>query len=211
MESAKLNDDELRNLIFYGLKENGVDASDINSSKIESILVDYAAFCEQFQYHVIGELDIFERAACLLVAINRANLFSDKTLNASIAIDAAHKMCEKPYYYTGKGANIPVKLEEIDIKTIFENDMDTYNNVRNMRIQSLAYNEGSPLSYYLNLELFYRAAISLKHFHFPQTTSQSLDASVKEEPDKPSLDKKPKCKSIFARLFSKQGATKTTH
>lgn len=201
MEGANLSDEELKELIFYGLKENNVDASNIDISIIKSILIDYKLLCMESMQDVMGELDTFQRAACLLVAINRSNLLSDKKLKASIAVDVSNKMCEKPYCYTGKAANVPKKLEEVDIKEVFKNDMYSYNYTRNLRIQSLANEELSPKNYYLNLELFYIAAIHLKHFNCIPTNNYDLEKH-EDESSKNAFSTKQKIKSIFTRFFN---------
>lgn len=189
MDGAKLSKNELIDLIFYGLKENNVDAKDINCSEIESIIADYIMFCNHFQVayvrgeftYVRGELDTFKRAACLLVAINRGKLSKDKKLNASIALDTAYKMCEKPYWNVGKNFDIPKKLEEVEFKKSFENDMYAYNKSKGMLIDSLVYENGSPLSYNLNLELFYQVALELKHNPTQSMSNESQTKTVEEE------------------------------
>ena len=140
MKSAKLSKNELIDLIFYSLNENNVDIKNINRSEIESIFTDYIMFCNHFQTaYVRGELDTFKRAACLLVSINRGRLSKDKKTNASIALDAAYKMCEKPYWNVGENFDIPKKLEEVEFKKAFENNMYIYNKSKEMLIDSLVY------------------------------------------------------------------------
>lgn len=164
MNSAKLSNEEVKELIFYGLKENGIDIESVHPFKIKHVINKYLEFCSIFQgSYVIGELDTFKRAACLLVAINRANLSKDKRINASIALDSAYKMCEKPYWNVGENFDVPKKLEEVNFKECFEKDMYTYNHSKNMLIDSLVYENGEPISYHLNLELFYQVALQLKH------------------------------------------------
>ena len=164
MNSAKLSEEELRELIFYGLKENKIDIKNIHPFKIKCIINDYFKLCYYFQInYVIGELDTFKRAACLLVAVNGRSLSKDKRINASIALDIAYKMCEKPYWNVGKNFDIPEKLEEVNFKECFENDMDIYNKSKRMLTDSLVYEKGEPLNYHLNLELFYQLALQLKH------------------------------------------------
>ena len=164
MESSNLSKEELTNLIFYGLQENKLDILSVNHLKLQSILDDYYMFCNHFKVaYVIGELDTFKRAACLMVAINRGKLSHDKRLNASIAFDVAHKMCEKPYWNVGENYDIPKKLEEVNYKEVFVDNMDIYNTSKDMLVTSLIYENGVPLNYNLNLELFYQAAIMLKH------------------------------------------------
>lgn len=178
MKSAKLSKNELIDLIFYGVKENNVDAKNINRSVIESIISDYIMFCNYFQVsYVIGELDTFKRAACLLVAINRNKLTTKKELNASIALDTAYRMCEKPYWNVGDNYDVPKKLEEVDFKKAFEKNMEVYDKSKAMLIDSLIYENGSPLNYSLNLELFYQVALKLKH----QASGIELETSVVAE------------------------------
>lgn len=164
MESAKLSKDELIDIIFYALKKNNIDIREVSKNEIETIFIDYVMFCDHFQSaYVRGELDTFKRAACLLVAINRRYLSKDKRINASIALDAAYKMCEHPYWNVGENYNIPKKLEEVDFEKVFENNRYVYEKSKEMLIDSLVFEQGSPLSYHLNLELFYQVALELKH------------------------------------------------
>lgn len=142
-------------------------------------------FCDVFQgSYVIGELDTFKRVACLLVAINRVNLSKDKRINASIALDTAYKMCEKPYWNVGENFDVPKKIEEVNFKECFEKDMYTYNHSKNMLIDSLVYENGEPISYYLNLELFYRVAVELKKDQLKASIDNinNLSDYVVEEP-----------------------------
>lgn len=198
MESAELSKNELIDLIFYGIKENNVDIENINQSEIESIIREYITFCNHFQIaYVKGELDTFKRAACLLVAINRGELSRYKRVNASIALDAAYKMCEKPYWNVGENFDIPKKMEEVDYKKVFENNMDIYNYSKEMLIDSLVYENGVPLNYNLNLELFYYVALEIK-----KSKLNSLQSDQKiEEPKKLEKNKKKSKKlSLFQRL-----------
>ena len=122
MESANISREELKKLILYVIKENNVDIEKINNRRINSILDEYYSFCYYFKINYVrGELDTFKRAACLMVAINKGRIIPDKRLNASIAIDAAYKMCEKPYWNIGENCDIPKKLEEVDFKKVFKN------------------------------------------------------------------------------------------
>ena len=183
MKSAKLSKNELIDLIFYSLNENNVDIKNINRSEIESIFADYIMFCNHFQIaYVQGELDTFKRASGLLVAINRGKLSRDKKLNASIALDAAYKMCEKPYWNVGKNFDIPKKLEEVEFKKAFENNMYVYNKSKEMLIDSLVYENGLPLNYNLNLELLYQVALELKH-----NPIQSINSEIQEKSNEKEL------------------------
>lgn len=183
MKSANLSKNELIALIFYSLNENNIDIKNINRSEIESIFKDYIMFCNHFQIaYVQGELDTFKRASCLLVAINRGKLSRDKKLNASIALDAAYKMCEKPYWNVGENFDIQKKLEEVEFKKAFENNMYVYNKSKEMLIDSLVYENGLPLNYNLNLELLYQVALEL----IPNPI-QSMSSKIKEKSNEEEL------------------------
>ncbi len=204
MKSAKLSKNELIDLIFYSLNENNVDIKNINRSEIESIFADYIMFCNHFQIaYVQGELDTFKRAACLLVSINRGRLSKDKKTNASIALDAAYKMCEKPYWNVGENFNIPKKLEEVEFKKAFENNMYIYNKSKEMLIDSLVYENGSPLNYNLNLELLYQVALELKHNQIQSINNENQEKNIEEELSDSEVEKDIGRKRKILNLFKK--------
>ena len=204
MKSAKLSKNELIDLIFYSLNENNVDIKNINRSEIESIFADYIMFCNHFQIaYVQGELDTFKRAACLLVSINRGRLSKDKKTNASIALDAAYKMCEKPYWNIGENFDIPKKLEEVEFKKAFENNMYIYNKSKEMLIDSLVYENGSPLNYNLNLELLYQVALELKHNQIQSINSENQEKNIEEELSDSEIEKDIGRKRKILNLFKK--------
>lgn len=164
MKSAKLSEEEIIEIIYYAVKENNMDIKSISKDVLKLIIQEYIELCCVFQRnYVIGELDTFKRASCLLVAINKHRLCSDKRLNASIALDAAYKMCEKPYWNVGDNYDIPEKMEEVDFKKVFEDDMYVFNKSKEMLISSLLYENGVPFNYNMNLELLYQIAIEKKH------------------------------------------------
>lgn len=161
MENAKLSNEELKELIYYGASKNGVNLDNLKKYKINSIISKYCELCYYFEKnYIIGELDTFKRAACLLVAIYNLRLCSDNRINASIAVDASHKMCEKPYWNVGKNCDIPEKLEEVDFSKM---DKEIYDTSREMLIDSLLYSRPVPINYYNSLELLYRVALQEKH------------------------------------------------
>ena len=204
MKSAKLSKNELIDLIFYSLNENNVDIKNINRSEIETIFADYIMFCNHFQIaYVQGELDTFKRAACLLVSINRGRLSKDKKTNASIALDAAYKMCEKPYWNVGENFDIPKKLEEVEFKKAFENNMYIYNKSKEMLIDSLVYENGSPLNYNLNLELLYQVALELKHNQIQSINSENQEKNIEEELSDSEIEKDIGRKRKILNLFKK--------
>lgn len=162
MEGAKLNRNELNNLIVYSLAKNGVDTNNINISEIYHIINDYLYHADFFQKnYVIGELDTFKRAACLLVAINKSRIVSDARLRAKIALDAAYKWIETPVWNYGPNFDIPQALETVNFDEIFKDD-DVLEKSTEMLIDSLVYETGMPINYNLNLELIYYVAIEKK-------------------------------------------------
>lgn len=204
MKSAKLSKNELIDLIFYSLNENNVDIKNINRSEIESIFADYIMFCNHFQIaYVQGELDTFKRATCLLVSINRGRLSKDKKTNASIALDAAYKMCEKPYWNVDENFDISKKLEEVEFKKAFENNMYIYNKSKEMLIDSLVYENGSPQNYNLNLELLYQVALELKHNQIQSINSENQEKNIEEELSDSEIEKNIGRKRKILNLFKK--------
>jgi len=164
MESSKLNQEEIIDLIFYGIKKNGMEAKSIDALEIRKIFNRYNDLYIVLKNNYInGELDTFKNASCLLVAINRSRLFSDKRLVANIAVAAAYKMCEKPYWNVGENNDIPSKMEEVDFDNFKLDSSYGYETATNMMIDSLVYENGEPINYYLNLELFYQTALNVKH------------------------------------------------
>ena len=156
--------DDIKNLIIYGLTKNRININSTISKKIDKIVEDYYIYYNEFkEKYVRGELDTFKLAACLLAAINKNNLVPDKYVNASVAIDASEKMCEKPYCNLGPSCNIPQKLEEVDFKTIREEEKAFYYK-RRSRLTDILMNQNNvwPIEIYLNIELFYWSAIELK-------------------------------------------------
>ena len=162
INSAKIGNKELINLIIYGLDENNVDKSESTLAIIHDIILEYKVLCEYLRKnYVVGDLDTFKMASCLLVSINRYGFTDDSFVNASIAVDIAYKMCEKPY--TNIKKDITIKLEEVDFKEVFKNDIEFYQNSKDMLINSLIYGNGSSLTCFLNLEQFYNVALEKKY------------------------------------------------
>ncbi len=171
MEKGKFTREDIKSFIIYALEENNIDINKLDSKKIEKIIEDYLSNCIQFKSkYVIGELDTFKKAGCLLVAIVKNKIVLDKKINAQIAIDASQKMCEKPYWNVGRNADIPHKLEEVDFKSVLECDPYLYNKHRELLIEAILYDENSitPLSIHSNLELFYRIAVENKKIKLQQ-------------------------------------------
>ncbi len=74
-------------------------------------------------------------------------------------------MCEKPYQYDiVNGFAFPEKLEEVEFKKIFENDMDIYNKNESKLIELLMTNNNVSLNdFYVNFKDFYDIALQLKY------------------------------------------------
>lgn len=152
---------EIIKIIYYALKENNMDVNLESYIPLKLIIEEYKLLCEEFKKdYDIGELDTFKCASCLLVAINKYRLCSDKRINASIAFDAAYKMCEKPYWYVD---DTLVKMEEVDFKKVFETDIYVFDTSKEMIMLSLLYESGAPFNYTQNLEMLYQFALQMKH------------------------------------------------
>ena len=178
MESKELNENELTYLIRYGIKKNNINIGNIDFSIIEKIISNYYVLCNYVKVaYIRGELDTFKMAACLLVTINKNQIVSDKKTNASIALDTAYKMCQKPYWNVGEEFNIPKKLEEVEFNKVFEEDTYLYDKSKEMLIDSLIYENGDPLSYSLNLELLYQIALEMKHNKMSDSAEKNISDS----------------------------------
>ena len=161
INSAKIGNRELINLLIDVANENSVDVQEDSLSIIHDIILEYKVLCEYLRKnYVVGDLDTFKMASCLLVSINRHGFTEDSFVNASIAVDAAYKMCEKPYINV---RNATIKLEEVDFKEVFKDDMEFYQTTKNTLINSLIHGKETSLTYFLNLEQFYNVALEKKY------------------------------------------------
>lgn len=162
INSAKIGNRELINLLIDVANENSLDVQEDSLSIIHDIILEYKVLCEYLRKnYVVGDLDTFKMASCMMVAINRHGFTEEKLVNASIAVDAAYKMCEKPY--TNIKKDITIKLEEVDFKEVFKDDMEFYQNSKNVLINSLINETGASLTYFLNLEQLYKLALEKKY------------------------------------------------
>ncbi|MBQ8681989.1 MAG: hypothetical protein IJ509_03665 [Bacilli bacterium] len=204
MNGAKLNRDELVDIIFFALKENNINIKEVRASTIKTIIRNYAELCVSFQKNYVnGELDTFKRAACLLVAINKIKFSSDKKINASIALDAAYKMCEKPYWNIEANYNIPKKMEEVDFKKAFANEMKIFMTSKNLLIASLIKGAASPLNYYQNLEILYNVAINLKHNLITKKVQPQVNEGIENDEAENSNNKKSLKEKLSNQSLSK--------
>lgn len=183
--------DDIRGFIIYGLTENKVNINSIISRKIEKALEDYYLYYNEFKAKYIREeLDTFKLAAYLLSAINKNNLVPDKYTNASVAIDASEKMCEKPYCNLGPSCNIPQKLEEVDFKVFREEEKHFYYKHRSL-LSDILTHQGNvwPITIYLNLELFYRAAVEFQKMSVRKVDNSTPQENVIEHSSNASISK----------------------
>lgn len=158
---VRLSNQELINIIIYALRENLIDDVESRLPLINDAIKEYKMLCEYFRKNYIlkGNLDTFKLASCLLVAVNNREFSNNKFINASIAIDAACKMCEKPYINVGKNFDIPQELETVSFKDYIE----LYQTAKGDFMRSLVYENGRPITYCETLELLYTAALETKH------------------------------------------------
>ena len=160
---GKPKKEQLIDYIFYGIVENNISPKLVRKQSVEKIISHYTHNANYLDNYVYGELDTFKRATCLLLAINKVGITKDKEIDASIALDAAFKMCETPYRYTGKNADEPKKLESVDFKKSFEIESAIWNQSRETLIKALTLGKNAgTFTYFLNLELSYRRAVQLK-------------------------------------------------
>lgn len=173
INSAKIGNRELINLLIDGANENSVDVQEDSLSIIHDIILEYKVLCEYLRKnYVVGDLDTFKMASCMMVAVNKHGFTEDKLINASIAVDAAYKMCEKPY--TNIKKDITIKLEEVDFKEVFKDDMEFYKNSKNMLINSLINETGASLTYFLNLEQLYNLALEKKYQYIKMAVCKKI-------------------------------------
>ena len=154
MEGARLSRNELNNLIVYALEKNNVDTTNLDMREINRIIMDYMSYCDFFKRnYVIGELDSFKRASCLVVAINNSRIVNDARVKASIALDAAYKWIETPVWNIGPNHDKPEAMETVNFEDVFSDDMDSFNKSKGMLMDSLVYEQGLPINYNLSCNL----------------------------------------------------------
>lgn len=154
-KSANISKEEILDLIIYGLEKNNVNPSNISKIDMKFIIKRYLKYCEIYKQSFLSlgsELDTFKRAACLLIAINDGHYLKlKKDEKASVALDTAFKMCEKPF-----------KLEEVDFSV--DLDEEVYDTSKETLILALCYEKAQPWhGVYLNLQTMYHLAIETKH------------------------------------------------
>ena len=72
-----------------------------------------------------------------------------------------------------------------------------------MLIDSLVYENGSPLNYNLNLELLYQVALELKHNQIQSINSENQEKNIEEELSDSEVEKDIGQKRKILNLFKK--------
>lgn len=81
--------------------------------------------------------------------------------------------------------------------------MYIYNKSKEMLIDSLVYENGSPLNYNLNLELLYQVALELKHNQIQSINSENQEKNIEEELSDSEIEKDIGRKRKILNLFKK--------
>ena len=158
-EDINLTDDELVDLIMYGLQENGVPLQLIHHFPIYCTIRKYRQLSEVVEQKYDGSLTAFQYASCLFIALSENRIIKDREINASFAFDTAIKMCEKPYDHSDYGVRCLLPLDQIDFKKTFQNHSKSYLIFKNEIIENLLSMKHQPLDYALSLKMFYQMSL----------------------------------------------------
>ncbi|MBQ3021561.1 MAG: hypothetical protein IJD92_05005 [Bacilli bacterium] len=152
---------EAEDCINYALEEIQKEYREIKINEIvkKKILNDYFKLSDIFSINYVkGNMDSFEKAACLMTAINKNKIifygdnqikdiskviFTKKScdelnfipgdkLKSDLAIKAALKMCEEPIYYFGDNWNTqkPEQLEKFNFRTFAKEQSDEWKQIK---------------------------------------------------------------------------------
>ena len=158
----------------------------INSVIKRKILNDYMFKCADFRINYVrGHLDTFEKAACLMSAIQKnvvifygnnqindvfniflnnissedLNFKGGKELKAKLSVDAALKMCENPVYYKSeRNDEPPIIMDKLNLEKFKEKYRDEWNSIYHELLCASIYSKGNSsetLSKYLMLKYLY--------------------------------------------------------
>lgn len=158
-KDASLTDDELIDLILYGLQENGVFLRLIHHFPIYCAIRKYRQLSILVEKEYDGSLTTFQYASCLFIALSESKIIKDREINASFAFDTVIKMCEMPYDYSGYGAKCLLPLDHINFKAAFQNYPQSYLIFKNELIENLLSMKHQPLDYALSLKMFYQMSL----------------------------------------------------
>lgn len=142
----------------------------INSLTKAKILNDYYNFCATFHNSYIkGNLDSFEKAACLMTAIHRNKILfygdnqnldigkvmffprkkvnelgyiSSRELKSQLALEAALKMCENPICYVGRNFDELKQLEKFNLPKFIDKYSEEWEGLKKELLVSSLYSEG---------------------------------------------------------------------
>ena len=158
-EDINLTDDELVDLIMYGLQENGVPLQLIHHFPIYCTIQKYRQLSTLVEKEYDRKLTTFQYASCFLIALSESRIIRDREINASFAFDTAIKMCEMPYDYSDYGVRCLLPLDQINFKTTFQNHPRSYLIFKNELIENLLSMKHQPLDYALGFKMFYQMSL----------------------------------------------------
>ena len=158
-EDASLTDDELVDLILYGLQENFVSLRLIHHFPIYCAIRKYRQLSTLVEKEYGEKLTTFQNASCLLIALSESKIIRDREINASFAFETAIKVCEKPYDHSDYGARCLLPLDQIDFKKTFQNHSKSYLIFKNEIIENLLSMKHQPLDYALGFKMFYQMSL----------------------------------------------------
>lgn len=160
------SEEKIINTLKEVIQNHGlIEELTLTPSVINDIIETYNTKANYMKEHyVIGDLDTFKVASCLMVAINSSLDIEDEVEKAQIALDVVYAFIEKPYYNVGINFNIPTPLEEINLAESFKDEKETFEESNNNLLKSLILGKkAEPLNYFNVLELLYNLALLLKH------------------------------------------------
>lgn len=112
------NYDSIRKELLKNLNRYDLNPTD---KKTIEIYQEYLKNCAWFQEYVIGNLDTFKKAACVMSAILKCKIVEETEKNDEIAFDISLSLIEKPSYYLGEKYDKEVPLDSISIKKLKNN------------------------------------------------------------------------------------------
>ncbi len=130
------NYDSIRKELLKYLKRYGLNSTD---KKIIEIYQEYLKNCAWFQEYVIGNLDTFKKAACVMSAILKCKIVEETELNDEIAFDISLSLIENPSSYLGEKYDKEVPLDSISIKKLKENSY-LFETLRTYTLNSIQWN-----------------------------------------------------------------------
>lgn len=110
--------DSIKKTLLKELKKYGLKPTD---KKTLEIYKQYLKNCSYFQKYVIGNLDTFKKAACVMSAILKCKVVGELEKNDEIALDISLSLIERPSYYFGDNYDKEVPLDMISINKLKEN------------------------------------------------------------------------------------------